>query len=118
MLTSMKTVCLILCIFLQVNYAVALEREWTVSAEEWARPRNGELIAGMTPVQKSVRALLAQPGHRLVIRYPGGEAGVLWANELKDWMVSLGLTSELVTMETGNSRDDVVTILLQQREGF
>jgi hypothetical protein len=114
----MKTVCIVFCALLYANPVAALEREWTVSAEEWARPRSGELIAGMSPVLNSVQALLEQPGYRLVLRYPGGEAGVLWAREIRDWLVSLGLSSELVAMEAGNSRDDVVTILLQQREGF
>ena len=66
---------------------------WTVTAEEWARPRSGQSLVQMEPLITTMQTMNMEPSSQLFIRYPGGEEGALWASELKDWLVSLGAPS-------------------------
>lgn len=64
---------------------------WTLSADAWARPRDGRTVAAMTPLPQAVKKWSEHTGRRLVIHYPGGEDGQLWAFELRSWLVALGV---------------------------
>lgn len=90
-------------------------RETLLSADEWARPRSGERILELAPVRDIVNTMLASVGDVLVVAYPGGEAGALWATELRDWLVALGLPRERIELRAGALRDDVVVLRLEQR---
>jgi hypothetical protein len=92
------------------------ELRWSVSAEEWARPRSGERILSMVPVVESVQQWMQRPGYRLVIQYPGGEEGMLWGQELQDWLVSLGVPSTELVAIPGHSRNDEIILFLKQRD--
>lgn len=90
-------------------------RETLLSADEWARPRSGERILELAPVRDIVNTLLASADDVLVVAYPGGEAGSLWAIELRDWLVALGLPRERIELRAGALRDDLVVLRLEQR---
>jgi len=66
---------------------------FVLEAVEWSRPRSGGVIATMPALRAAVRTWEQTPNARLVIRHPRGEAGVLWAAELRDWLVAMGLPS-------------------------
>ena len=86
-----------------------------LSAELWARPRSGARVVAMPAVREAVRALLVAPtGSRLVIRYPGGEEGSLWAEELRVWLVSLGVETPLMDLRPGSSEADQIELLVEQ----
>ncbi len=93
---------------------LAMEREWVLSADEWARPRDGRGIVSMPVLEKSAQAWREQSELNLVIHYPGGEEGVLWAKELQDWLVALGIPSSHIQTIPGHSRKDAVTIELRK----
>lgn len=86
------------------------DKVYTLDASLWARPRSGAAVAGLAPVREAVQDLVGQPGSRLAIRYPGGEEGGLWAQELRDWLVALGVEPELVLMQPGLGQDDRVEL--------
>lgn len=79
----------------------AAAETWTLDAEAWARPRSGAMVAGLEPVRAAVAAWAAEPERRLVIRHAGGEAGTLWAVELRDWLVALGVPPDRVETRPG-----------------
>ena len=80
----------------------AAAAEWTLSAEAWARPRHGAAVAAMEPLPTVIEAWSRRDGAKLVVRYAGGEAGELWAAELADWLVALGVPgSDIVTVPGG-----------------
>lgn len=76
--------------------AVMAESRWQLDAGAWSRPRSGQAVLAMQPVAEAVRAWSDAEAAEIVIRYPGGEDGVLWASELRDWLVSLGVPSSRV----------------------
>lgn len=80
---------------------VAAESRWQLDAGAWSRPRSGAAVLAMQPVAAAVRAWSDAEAAEIVIRYPGGEDGVLWASELRDWLVSLGVPSSRVRPVAG-----------------
>jgi hypothetical protein len=85
---------------------------WTITAEEWARPRSGQSLVQMEPLIATMQVLNTESSSRLVIRYPGGEEGALWASELRDWLVSLGVPSGRIKILAGQSSHENITLIL------
>ncbi|WP_126453275.1 hypothetical protein [Sulfuriflexus mobilis] len=75
---------------------------YVLSAEQWARPRSGQAVLAMPPVRAAVQQLLNTPGGQLLIRYPGGDEGSIWAEELQNWLISLGIEPTLIEMRPGS----------------
>lgn len=92
------------------NPPAPADQVYTLDASLWARPRSGEAVTGLAPVREAVQALINRPGSRLAIRYPGGEEGGLWAQELRDWLVALGVEPELLLMQPGLGHDDRIEL--------
>ncbi|MEJ2345726.1 MAG: hypothetical protein P8076_00580 [Gammaproteobacteria bacterium] len=91
-------------------------RQWHITADQWFAPRDGGMIVRLQPVAQSVAAWMKQPRDHLVIEYPGGEEGTLWARELQDWLVSLGVPSSKIVTSPGYARRDQVGIELRRPE--
>ena len=72
-----------------------------VSTEQWARPRNGERIVAFESLQKLVRHLDKKATAVVVIRYAGGDEGLLWAEELRGWIIALGISGDRVRLHAG-----------------
>ena len=89
--------------------AAAAGGAWRLAPERWDRPREAAYVASLAPVRAAVRAWeKAGPGATLVLRYPGGEAGLLWASELRDWLVALGVEPEAVVLAPGAGDEALV----------
>ena len=88
---------------------------YTVSADQWALQRSGGALLRLQPVQEAVQAWLAQPGSHLVIRHAASDAGALWAGELQDWLVALGIPSDHIDRQASvDQADDAVALLVQR----
>jgi len=83
---------------------------WQLSALEWAQPRHGEWLVRQPALAGAVAALQQQPGARLLIRYPGGDEGVLWAEELQAWLVALGIGSNRIERIPGSGAADRIQL--------
>lgn len=62
-----------------------------VTAEQWSRPRSAAMVVALPGVRECVARWQQDPRQRLVIVHAAGEEGALWANELRDWLVALGV---------------------------
>lgn len=107
---------IIIALFLASDLAVAAD--WVVSAELWSRPRSGQELMSMEPVHQAVADWRAAPGSRMIINYPGGESGILWAEELRDWLVALGLPSADIDLQAGGTRIDQVLLHVEQQKEY
>lgn len=96
--------------------AAALPR-MTVTAEQWARPRSGETVAALPGLVRLVELLDRDPSQRLVVRYASGDDGALWAEELRSWLVALGVPSAGIELETGHAEVDTLLIELRRSAG-
>lgn len=72
-----------------------------ISEAEWARPRSAATLVRMPALANMVAEYSRAPSRQLLIRYPGGEEGVLWAEELRDWLVALGIPSSKISISPG-----------------
>lgn len=92
---------------------LAIAESWQVEIEDWARPRTGEMVAGLPEVRSAVQAWLAAEDARLVIVYPGGESGQLWASEMRGWLVALGVEPDQLETHPGGEDDEVLELRLE-----
>ncbi|GMR07100.1 MAG: hypothetical protein BMS9Abin26_0102 [Gammaproteobacteria bacterium] len=107
----MKYVIILLLIFPVVSFSK--ETVYTITAEEWARPRNGETLVKYQALSMAVKELMDSPKSLLVIQHPGGDDGSIWGQELHDWLVSLGISSRRLQLRPGMERDDVIILFVE-----
>ena len=100
----------VLCIV--AGRVFAAEDIWLLGAGDWARPHDGASMVQMPPLPEVVKAWAQQPDQRLIVRYPGGEEGLLWANELRSWLVALGIPSEYQELVAGSRQPDQIELEL------
>ena len=94
---------------------LAEEQLWSLSADTWAQPRDGRSVAQMEPLPELVSTWSRQPGQRLVVRYPGGEEGLLWAHELRSWLIALGIPGDDQELVAGSHQADRIELELVTR---
>ena len=90
-------------------------RIFTLSADEWARPRSGAVIPEMSPVRSAVRYWGKGVDAVMVIRYPGEDSGELWAAELRDWLISLGISADYIKLVPGSQEADEIALVVGNR---
>ena len=87
---------------------VAGEASTRITLEQWNSPRSAQAVMAMEPVASAVQLLLVTPQSRLVLTYPSDEEGILWAAELRGWLISLGIASADIEMvATGFERKEI-----------
>jgi len=91
-------------------------RMFTLSADEWARPRSGDVIPELAPVRAAVSYWGRGADSVMVIRYPGEDSGELWAAELRDWLISLGVPSDYIQLMPGAQEADEITVVVGNRD--
>jgi hypothetical protein len=95
-----------------------------ITADDWARPRTGESLVQMPALKRTVRVYLGKDGsqsagqedrrgQRILIRHPRGEEGVLWAEELRGWLVALGIPFADIEVSADSSRIDAIELAVK-----
>ena len=98
-------------------YANSL-RIFTLSADEWARPRGGAVIAEFESLRAAVSYWEKAADNGVLIRYPGEDSGEIWATELRDWLVSLGIPSDYIQLVSGSQAADEIRLIVGKRKDF
>lgn len=91
-------------------------RIFSLSADQWARPRGGDMIPELEAVRAAVSYWERGGDSLLVIRHPGGDIGELWAAELRDWLISLGLPSDYIRLVPGTQSADQINLVVGNRD--
>ncbi|MFQ5544563.1 MAG: hypothetical protein ACE5FE_01170 [Acidiferrobacterales bacterium] len=81
-----------------------------ITADQWASPRSGESITRFERLNKLVQTLDQSPNNQILIRYAEGEDGTLWAEELRSWLVSLGIPSGRIVLNVGLGQSDAIIV--------
>lgn len=97
--------------------AGTLQAETHIDADVWASPRSAERVLNLPAVRQVLQDWSRREEAQIVIRYPGGEAGLLWAEELADWLVALGVPSDAIRRQPGSSRADAVELGVGRQGG-
>ena len=114
-----------LLIMLICTVGYSAESVEIITADQWARPRSGNSLVQMPALKRTVRDYLGQVGdqndgrsgsrntrggQRILIRHPRGEEGVLWAEELRAWLIALGIPSNDIAMSPESTRVDAIEL--------
>ena len=86
------------------------DRQWALTEEQWDLVKQGEQLLTMSVMQQAVDAWSLQQGQAIELRYPGGEEGELWVQELKDWLISLAIPSKYLFSVAGSGKAGVIII--------
>ena len=107
----------ILCLLLVTGHVWANSvRIFSLSADEWARPRSGAVIPQLSAVRSAV-SYWGKGGDRImIIRHPGEDSGELWAAELRDWLISLGVPSDYILLLSGTQAADEIKLMVGNRD--
>lgn len=110
--SRLALVCLLLY---SVAATASTSRIFVLSADEWARPRSGEVIVEFNAVRAAVNYWDKLDDAILVVRYPGEDSGVLWASELRDWLISLGVPADYIRLVAGTQAADEIRLVVGDR---
>jgi hypothetical protein len=113
----MRTLLLVLCLSAPGVFAEAPSAPdaYSVTADQWAQQRSGGALLKLQPLHDAMQAWLAQRDAHIVIRHAASDAGNLWAGELSDWLVSLGIPSDHIDRQaSADQPDDSVTLLVRR----
>ncbi len=93
-------------------------RIFSLSADEWSRPRNGAVIAEFGAIRAAVSYWEKAADYGILIRYPGEDSGEIWATELRDWLVSLGIPADYIALVSGSQSADEIRLIVGKRSDF
>ncbi|MCP3689297.1 MAG: hypothetical protein GY784_12875, partial [Gammaproteobacteria bacterium] len=93
-------------------------RIFTLNADEWARPRSGAVIAEFTALRSAVSYWEDGVDHSILVRYPGEDSGEIWASELRDWLISLGIPDDYIELAPGSQAADEIRLIVGKRKDF
>lgn len=83
---------------------------YAVTADMWMQPRSGQVMLQMAPVHAAVLDWMKHPGSKLMILHSGDDVGSLWASEVQDWLVSLGIPSSDIVKQVSGQDENSVTL--------
>ena len=106
---------LILLMFMLPASANSL-RIFSLGADEWARPRAGAIIPAFGALRSDLDYWARGSDSVVLIRYPGEDSGEIWASELRDWFISLGVPSDYILLVPGSQDADEITLIVGDRE--
>ena len=87
---------------------------FVVGADQWALPRSGGVLVKSHALRAAMQDWLAHPGARLLIEYSGSDTTNLWAGELSDWLVALGVPSDHIDKHvSADQGEDGVTLVVE-----
>jgi len=108
-----STILAALCLWALSVPALAAGTSITVSAEQWARVSSASdfmAIPGLKSLVDPVTGDKKASRQVLEIHYAGGESGQLWAQQVRNRLVGLGLESNRIELVQGVSVADQLQI--------
>ncbi len=81
--------------------------------KDWPVRRNTKILLELNIFRKILSVYDDKSAHEIVIRFPGGDSGNAWAIEFKEWLVSLGIPSQYIFLESASGGVDYLVIILE-----
>lgn len=100
----------VICFVFMTHGVRADAQGMSLSSEAWELLRHGENMLKSQELNEIVNEWKSHADSKIELRYPGGEEGELWVEELKDWLVSLAIPSHKMTLMPGSDAKDVINI--------
>lgn len=107
---------LFLIAFFTAGQSATADNGHIITAAQWSRPRSGAMVAALPPVRATVQAWLQDTTRKIVILHTGDDTGTLWASELEDWLVSLGIPAADIELKPGGVNEDQLRLIVEAPE--
>ena len=113
----MKALLLLLFLFSPVAlaYTQADPHSYTLSADQWSAPRSGAALIKLAPIHDAMADWLGDTSAHLIILHAGSDTGNLWAGELSDWLVALGVPADHIEKQVSADQPDGAITLKVRR---
>lgn len=89
--------------------------EHILTRSQWPQHANGHNISALPAVEQALRRFEENGKITIVIRYPGGDPGRQWANELHNWLVSFGVPTRYLELHSGSGAADRLVVSVIDR---
>ena len=106
----------ILCSYSLSISVFAQDANVDLPAETWDMQRHGEALLKVPELSTIMKKWMTDPRQIIEFRYPGGEEGELWVEELRDWYIALGVPSDAIQLSLGSDAEDIINIVLIKLE--
>ncbi len=115
MLHLAKNFCLLaLLILTSPAFAIQVD-EQIIDKDQWPEYVNGTSIASLPQVRRVLAGFDESGSVYIVIRYPGGDIGIAWANQMYQWFIAFGVPGQYLSMELGSGAPDQLLLILFDR---
>ena len=89
--------------------------EHILTRPQWPQHANGHNVLALPAVEQALRRFEENGKITIVIRYPGGDFGRQWADELHDWLVSFGVPTRHLELHPGSGAADRLVVSVIDR---
>ncbi len=83
-----------------------------LTSEQWNIPREASSIIEMPALRAAMQEFQTTKNATMLVKYPGGDVGTLWAHELRSWLISLGLSEKYIELVPGSSNPNQLEIVI------
>ena len=111
-----RTALLVFLLLLSLSSLANTLRIFTLSADEWAQPRSGAAVTQFSSVRSAISYWEKGVDSAILIRYPGEDSGEIWATELRDRIISLGIPSDYLLLVAGSQAADEIKLIVGPRD--
>ena len=88
----------------------AVDAEEVIHYHDWVRLNTAVSVLQLPSLRRVISEYENTSNGRIVISYPGGDDGNAWAEELRGWLVSLGIGVEHITLQPGSGVPQALVI--------
>lgn len=111
--STMSSVMRYFIVLMLISSAAIAEQQFILTEAEWSRPRSASVVKNYPAIQALIKSWLKSPESQYIeLRYPGGEEGSLWAQEVKDWLVAMGIPSKKLQVYPGHPQQGEVALVV------
>jgi len=114
--TWVSSSALIFCVstggFAVIGYAAT--NTHSLTAEQWNVPRQAVTIIDIPPIRATIEEFQAAKNSQILIKYPDGDVGTLWANELRSGLILLGISAKFIELVPGSTNPEHIEFLVSK----
>jgi type IV pilus biogenesis protein CpaD/CtpE len=89
-----------------------------IHRHDWSRVTSAISVLQLPALQRVIDRYESGEDMVIVIRYPGGDDGNAWAIELRDWLVSFGISSKKIELQPGSGAPGAIAIDAEPHLGY
>ncbi len=82
---------------------------------QWPAHASGQNVLTLAAVRETLRRFVEDEKIAVIIRYPGGDPGQIWARQLRGWLVSFGVPGGYIEVQPGAGGADQLELVVLDR---